>query len=921
MAISQKELERRAKAGKAKAADMKRRASLGLPAKGKSGLTGLTTILSTDPTKIQQQKVAENVAKQGIFMRQSESDKISPKTKTIETAKKDAFAEAVNKSVQKGNEAIRKSANKSIEKKVEPIKAAKSKISWTEQQKQDPSVSYEQWKGGQEALHDAEFASSQAPSTKQEKAQALIDKEREDQIKAEIKAGTRQGEVAIDEFGNEVVIGAKKGEGTALTEEDELALFKKEQEEKKTELEQHIAEINRLADEEFRQEQRRGVASIAGTTAATAQDREGVVSTTAPQIATEFGSRVRQGIEASRSRLEMAKTQRAGIMRDLEKAQRAGNIKQASNLRKNLAAAENAIDQVQLDLVKEQGENMKEAKSFLDLMSTGGLAANMDLSQLQSAFADFGLPIGYASALQASAQEALNADIADREFKEQQTKKLANDIINGNTPTSVKEYNFLQKLDGKARDEFSNLLKTKSGYQFIKDADGNIYSANPNTGKVEKEINVTGDTGNGIYVPTKGKYSFDLTGSGVSWGKSLPVTKVFKPGVRGNQCGELVNDALGVGAMGDTFATKKTNSSVPIAGGAFVEWTGHTAGHAGLVEEVFADGSFSIRDSNYTIPGKVNTAIIKPGGKRYNNIVNKGGFYVPGGIKNVTAGTKDKDKEAIKIAQDIFSGVSTQKLSDVSTKNNLRSEVSTQLTKLKEEALDSGNVIGAMQASAGGSTLDATSRSQFIKTATVIRQLSSLNNTLNKKKLIKDIKDKDGGKIDWSPITGVIKGKNPWSKEGQATNAQLQATIPNLARGVFGEVGVLTDRDVELYRKTLPNLTQPEDIRKSITAITLRTLRNSLDDQIEVNAGSGVDMSGLVPKYKQLNKAIQDIELDLGVMVEIKDPNGNIRIVSGDQVSKQPTGKVKMKAPNGSIGFVRPDKVEEAKKKGAIIIK
>ena len=87
---------------------------------------------------------------------------------------------------------------------------------------------------------------------------------------------------------------------------------------------------------------------------------------------------------------------------------------------------------------------------------------------------------------------------------------------------------------------------------------------------------------------------------------------------------------------------------------------------------------------------------------------------------------------------------------------------------------------------------------------------------------------------------------------------------------MFGEVGVLTDRDIELYRKTLPNLSQPEDIRKSVTAITLRSLKNALENQIKSAASFGRDVSGVESQYLELSEEVNRIESELGLPSEEK---------------------------------------------------
>lgn len=62
------------------------------------------------------------------------------------------------------------------------------------------------------------------------------------------------------------------------------------------------------------------------------------------------------------------------------------------------------------------------------------------------------------------------------------------------------------------------------------------------------------------------------------------------------------------------------------------------------------------------------------------------------------------------------------------------------------------------------------------------------------------------------PVTGRIKSLNPYDPRVVRVNNLITQTVPNLARGVFNEVGVLTDADVARYTKTLsnPNLTVEE---------------------------------------------------------------------------------------------------------------
>jgi hypothetical protein len=56
------------------------------------------------------------------------------------------------------------------------------------------------------------------------------------------------------------------------------------------------------------------------------------------------------------------------------------------------------------------------------------------------------------------------------------------------------------------------------------------------------------------------------------------------------------------------------------------------------------------------------------------------------------------------------------------------------------------------------------------------------------------------------PISGFLSGKNPYDADVTQLENLINQVVPGMARGVFNEVGVLTDSDVERYRKMLPNI-------------------------------------------------------------------------------------------------------------------
>lgn len=100
---------------------------------------------------------------------------------------------------------------------------------------------------------------------------------------------------------------------------------------------------------------------------------------------------------------------------------------------------------------------------------------------------------------------------------------------------------------------------------------------------------------------------------------------------------------------------------------------------------------------------------------------------------------------------------------------------------------------------------------------------------------------------DTGPIVGIFRSANPWDVKARLLQAQITKIIPGLARGVFGEVGVLTDQDVALYSKTLGTLTSPEEINKLLTSAAIKMVSNSYEDKLRGMAESKLDVSGFLP--------------------------------------------------------------------------
>lgn len=119
--------------------------------------------------------------------------------------------------------------------------------------------------------------------------------------------------------------------------------------------------------------------------------------------------------------------------------------------------------------------------------------------------------------------------------------------------------------------------------------------------------------------------------------------------------------------------------------------------------------------------------------------------------------------------------------------------------------------------------------------------------------------------IETGPILGRLRSLNPYDTPVQTLKAQLNALIPNLARGVYGEVGVLTDQDIANYAKTIPNLASTDDVNKAVLAMTLDTIAGGYKKQLRTLAASGRDVSGFVSLYEEIKSQADSLKSELGI--------------------------------------------------------
>lgn len=104
------------------------------------------------------------------------------------------------------------------------------------------------------------------------------------------------------------------------------------------------------------------------------------------------------------------------------------------------------------------------------------------------------------------------------------------------------------------------------------------------------------------------------------------------------------------------------------------------------------------------------------------------------------------------------------------------------------------------------------------------------------------------------PIVGFFRGKNPYDVVAQRMEALINGLTPKVARGIFGEVGVLTDADIAHYKKILPNIAQTPELANWLFSDLSRKLDQTEMTYLDTLSGLGFDIGRFEEDAKALQK-------------------------------------------------------------------
>jgi len=155
------------------------------------------------------------------------------------------------------------------------------------------------------------------------------------------------------------------------------------------------------------------------------------------------------------------------------------------------------------------------------------------------------------------------------------------------------------------------------------------------------------------------------------------------------------------------------------------------------------------------------------------------------------------------------------------------------------------------------------------------------------------------------PISGMWRNfKSGLGLDDKALliKAQITKIIPGLARGVFNEVGVLTDQDVAMYSKTIGNLNTPEEVNEALTEAAMDMVARGFENKLSTLAKSRKNVSGYLDQLKDVKKqsqALLGVEDEEPAVIEVESfgDSGvelNTEQAAAARAAAGPDGRVKV---------------------------
>lgn len=414
----------------------------------------------------------------------------------------------------------------------------------------------------------------------------------------------------------------------------------------------------------------------------------------------------------------------------------------------------------------------------------------------------------------------------------------------------------------------------EAGYQPVQlPPDFGGETVTPDLTKTNYAMMQTADGGIQINIPTGAK------------GDALPTQRWDGRTLNQNnyQCGEFVNDVFGTGVFGDSLESKRKKivTNIPSPGSAFVQ-ANNQYGHVGIVENVQYDAegnpiSMDIVDANNKGNGTIDRAKVEikysaDGTPQYY----RNGVQVPiEGFTNSLSGspvmparvpdlgnvmvvdgqayaapaaaltgglTQEQFQEKYskeKVSPEVQSWVDLIAVGKSSIANvpgdDLRRDVANRLSVQQQEGMQyippNLPLNEVLQRSALGSKPNSTMLNQLGKFKSVNKQLKEISSMVGDPEMVT------------GPVVGRLRGLNPYDKDMKLLKQRLISVLPSMARGVFGEVGVLSEGDIKMYTQVLADPTLPKETVLEQMEFLIDLTREEYASKLEDLARGGYNVS------------------------------------------------------------------------------
>lgn len=121
-------------------------------------------------------------------------------------------------------------------------------------------------------------------------------------------------------------------------------------------------------------------------------------------------------------------------------------------------------------------------------------------------------------------------------------------------------------------------------------------------------------------------------------------------------------------------------------------------------------------------------------------------------------------------------------------------------------------------------------------------------------KQLEKIKEKSG------PVYGRFIQYNPYDSDVKLLDQMIRSIVPTLARGVYGEVGVLTDNDIKNYRELIPDITKTEETSKKALNFLRRDIGRSIKNKLDIWEATNFEIQGLKDLYGKMDQVKEPSE-------------------------------------------------------------